>query len=465
MFCFSTITYKETYSASINLKTSDKLLGNFIESAYNIFSNVKSDFNSFSYWYDGLSKGTLTAKYFIEKFVLESSRFSRTARIKEDFIDRIYKFLFGRDPDKEGIKYWTKYINQKIIYYYKNEYPYDYTENEIITLRWNINNSPKVIYDFINKIMESDEFSSRISSMNVKINRNDFISKVNRSDAKSIYNSLNVNFKIKDYSKEILEAKSKAISLQEKLFNDNEPSSSLKNKILNYLGENVQNVALSFYEISTGESFDINGSQLFKAGSTYKVPLNIILYDLVHAGKINLDDLVEYNHAKHYEGGSGFLQNYIVDQVLPAQSFGNLSKQSIINSDNIAANMLITGISKYTSIYGDYGKILGYPLNRDGNDFTTNEMNTFLKRIYYNEDNNPYYKILIEYLKNSSNGVRIGRYIPDKIVASKYGFYQENYHDIAIVYGDKPFILSIFTRNLKNAEKVIADIAKIIYER
>lgn len=395
---------------------------------------------------------------------MESSEFSKNTKLKKDFLDKIYKFLLGRDSDKNGTKYWMKYIDEKIIYYYRKEYPSSYTDDEILTLRWDINNSSKVMYDVVNKIMDSDEFSSRLSLMNIKLNKKDVISKINRSDARSVYNSLSRNFKNKDYSNEILNAKRKAISLQQKLSQKPE-SSSLENRILNYLGENVQNVALSFYEISTGESFDINGDELFKAGSTYKVPLNIVLYDLVQSGKINLNDFVEYNHEKHYEGGSGFLQNDIIDQILPPQSFGELSKRSIINSDNIAANMLITGIGRYTSIYREYGKILGYSLNRDGNDFTTNEMNAFLKRIYYNENNNPYYKTLVEYLKNSSSGVRIGRYIPDKIVASKYGSYQGNYHDIAIVYGDEPFILSIFTRNLKNAEKVIADIAKIIYER
>ena len=127
--------------------------------------------------------------------------------------------------------------------------------------------------------------------------------------------------------------------------------------------------------------------------------------------------------------------------------------------------MLITGINQYTSLYREYGNILGYPLNRIGNMFSTNEMNMFLKKLYYNEKNNLYYKDIIEYLKKSSTGVRIGRYIPESIVANKYGAYQGNYHDIAIVYGDRPFILSIYTKDLSNPETIISNIAKIVYER
>ena len=88
-----------------------------------------------------------------------------------------------------------------------------------------------------------------------------------------------------------------------------------------------------------------------------------------------------------------------------------------------------------------------------------------MKKLYYNEKNNLYYKDIIEYLKKSSTGVRIGRYIPESIVANKYGAYQGNYHDIAIVYGDRPFILSIYTKDLSNPETIISNIAKIVYER
>ena len=105
------------------------------------------------------------------------------------------------------------------------------------------------------------------------------------------------------------------------------------------------------------------------------------------------------------------------------------------------------------------------PLNRTGNLFSTNEMRKFLLKLYENKDNNPYYKNIIQYLKDSSTGVRMGRYIPEGIVANKYGSFQGNYHDIGIVFGDRPFILVIYTKDLSNAEKRISDISKIVYER
>lgn len=463
-FCFFNFGVKKSYGINVVTKTSDNLLGNFVESAYNIFLNRESDFDGFSYWYEMLGNGKVTAKYFVEKFVLESPEFSETTKIKRDFLDKIYRFILGREMDDHSLEYWLNYIDNKILAYYKKDYPSNYTNKEIITLRWDISDSPKVIYDVVNKIIDSGEFAIRVSFMNIKLYSDDVILVSKRSDALGIYNSVSRNFNNVDYSKEVLKEQKTADDLQKKLYT-RPGAQNLKSKILNYLGNNVNNVAVSFYDVSTHEFFDINGDVLFKAGSTHKVPLNIVLYDLVQAGKINLNDTVTYNHEKHYEGGSGVLQNNIVNNMLPPQKFSELSRRSLLNSDNIAANMLITGINQYSNLYREYGKILGYSLDRLGNMFSTNEMNMFLKRIYYNEGNNPNYKKIVEYLKSSSSGVRIRKYIPDNIVASKYGSYQGNYHDVGIVYGNKPFILSIFTRDLKNAESIIANIAKIVYER
>ena len=66
---------------NVMTKTSDKLLGNFVESAYNVLYNRESDLDGFTYWYEMLGTGQATAKEFIKKFVLESG----------EFFERIYR--------------------------------------------------------------------------------------------------------------------------------------------------------------------------------------------------------------------------------------------------------------------------------------------------------------------------------------------------------------------------------------
>ncbi len=461
--CFLDIKVSAS-TMNVMTKTSDKLLGNFIESAYNIFYGRESDLDGFTYWYEMLGTGQVSAKYFVEKFVLESKEFMESTKLKEDFVDKIYQFILGRKPEKDGRQYWLDYIDGRILYVYKNQYPSNVKNSDILTLRWNINDSPNVLYEVVNKMMESPEFSIRVSLMNIKLDKNNVNLPVKRTDALAIFEEVDRDIYIVDNSEKIKKAQEKAAALEEKIYMNSEVQ-VLKNKIVKYLGNNINNVAVSFYDFNTKQGFDINGDVLFKAGSTHKLPLNLVLYDLVQAGKINLNSKVEYVHSKHYEGGSGVFQNQVVNQYLPPQTFRELSRRSLLNSDNIAANMLITGINQYANLYNEYGKILGYPLNRTGNMFSTNEMNTFFKKLYYNKDNNPNYQFIIDNLKNSAAGVRIGRYIPESIVADKYGSYQGNYHDVGLVFGDRPFAISIYTKDLPNAERVIANIAKMAYER
>ena len=173
VFCFLSVVVPKASTVNVVTKTSDKLLGNFIESAYNIFYNRESDLDGFTYWYEMLGSGKASAKYFIEKFVLESSEFSKTTKLKQDFVDKIYRFILGRETDEEGMEYWLNYIDSRILHYYKSEYPPNYTNSEILTLRWNINDSPKVIHDVVNKIISGGEFAIRISFMNIKLYKDD----------------------------------------------------------------------------------------------------------------------------------------------------------------------------------------------------------------------------------------------------------------------------------------------------
>ncbi len=56
----------------------------------------------------------VSARTFIEKFVLESKEFLDSVKLKEEFISKIYRFIFGRDTDKQGKQYWLDYIDGRI---------------------------------------------------------------------------------------------------------------------------------------------------------------------------------------------------------------------------------------------------------------------------------------------------------------------------------------------------------------
>ena len=49
VFCFLSVVVPKASTVNVVTKTSDKLLGNFIESVYNIFYNRESDLDGFTY--------------------------------------------------------------------------------------------------------------------------------------------------------------------------------------------------------------------------------------------------------------------------------------------------------------------------------------------------------------------------------------------------------------------------------
>jgi beta-lactamase class A len=87
-----------------------------------------------------------------------------------------------------------------------------------------------------------------------------------------------------------------------------------------------------------------------------------------------------------------------------------------------------------------------------------------LKLLYKNSSNNQYYNNIIYNMKHTIFHNRIDKYIPESITAHKVGDYEHYVNDIAIVYAHHPYILTIFTNNVSNANEKIAQISKIIYK-
>ena len=67
-------------------------------------------------------------------------------------------------------------------------------------------------------------------------------------------------------------------------------------------------------------------------------------------------------------------------------------------------------------------------------------------------------------MKNTDFHDRIDLYIPHDMVAHKVGDYGNYVNDVAIIYTEKPYILSIYTNGLEDANEIIAHISKIIYD-
>ena len=65
-------------------------------------------------------------------------------------------------------------------------------------------------------------------------------------------------------------------------------------------------------------------------------------------------------------------------------------------------------------------------------------------------------------MKNTIFHDRLDKYLPYEIVAHKIGSYNEYTHDTGIVYSERPYSLSVYTKSI-NPEP-IAKLSKIIYD-
>lgn len=238
-----------------------------------------------------------------------------------------------------------------------------------------------------------------------------------------------------------------------------EEQSNLEAKIKEYLGINSSRVGLAYYDIQSGKSFSINGDKYYNAASTVKVPMNMVLFDMVKEGKININSTVKYNSKTDYEGGTGILQSQKLSKPIALQK---LSDYSIIYSDNIATRMIIRTIGR-SEMKRRFGVKAGHTVPTK-NTITPNEQLTFLKQLYENKNNNSYYTRLIDIMKKTEFHDRLDKYVPQDIVAHKIGNYGSYVNDIGIIYSTKPYIIAVYTEGLANANESIANINKMLYE-
>lgn len=252
-----------------------------------------------------------------------------------------------------------------------------------------------------------------------------------------------------DFEDEIIHS----ISYTEKKINLDD----LENEILKLCGEKICDLGFIYYDLNSGDSIKINEDKQFSAASTVKIPLVMMLYDDFFYGYSNPSDETFYT-ASDYEEGCGVLlgSNSLYEPI----SLSTLGKYSIMYSDNIATNMIFRYISgnfrrtyldNITGVESDYSNMI-----------SPNSMLKILLKLYENKEENPYYDILIDQMKNTIFNDRISSLIPSEIVAHKIGDYDNYINDVGIVYDNNPYIIIFYTEGFEYSE--IGEISKLVYD-
>lgn len=246
--------------------------------------------------------------------------------------------------------------------------------------------------------------------------------------------------------------------VEKKKLSEIELNEAMENLLEQYKGNNE--IGIVYKNFSTGYRYAQEDKHYFTAASTIKVVYAMKIYDRIRNGELSKDADIYYN-PKFLEEGNGQITNntkqdsYKLDYVI---------QNMIQYSDNTATNMLMGNSATASAFVVKYLAELGVILPQaeaQKNRITPAMMEVVWTKLYKERDK---YPELIKYLEDSKEGEWIKEGIPNKKVASKYGALDANYHDTAIVFGDKDYILLIYTNNLRNSGQSIKDIAKKIDE-
>jgi beta-lactamase class A len=126
-----------------------------------------------------------------------------------------------------------------------------------------------------------------------------------------------------------------------------------------------------FIDVETGDYVDINGSKVFPAASTIKLPVLLALFEAVDAGRVRLDETLVVTNAS-IASGSGNLQYYRGAKL----SVLATATKMITISDNTATNMIVKrlgGLAAVNERFRSWGLETTYMKNYMGDFKGTNK--------------------------------------------------------------------------------------------
>ncbi|WP_338823889.1 hypothetical protein MHOCP_20530 [Moorella humiferrea] len=242
--------------------------------------------------------------------------------------------------------------------------------------------------------------------------------------------------------------------------------SSLKKQIEDFLATQPGTYGVYFKDLISGQSFGINADMPLPAASTVKLPTVLFINHLVAQGKLDWQQKLVYNSAADYQGGSGILQFSVKDG--DKLTLRTLTTLAITTSDNIAYNMLRNFVGK-GSIASFMQSLGGQTVFPDGQNLSTaRDMATYLQAALDFAKTNPDGRRLLDDMANGIYNEGIPLMIPAGVtVAHKEGFVWGSPADVGVVFGSRPFIVTVLSQGVEDPDHGfanIATIAKMLYD-
>lgn len=220
------------------------------------------------------------------------------------------------------------------------------------------------------------------------------------------------------------------------------------------------NIGIYVKQLSTGQSAGLNQDRVFYSASIAKLPILYYVQEQINAGQVDLTTKVKYTAdsmsfpGAYVVGGSGSLSKTPDNKEYSVEELINKTAKE---SDNVASNLLSYYVTHQFNddFYQNITAITGSKWDMVTRETTAEVAGKMMEALYEQEG-----YVLESLVSTQFDNQRISKDIAVP-VAHKIGDADDVKHDVAIVYAESPFVLSIFTD--KSSYDEITQIANDVY--
>ena len=225
--------------------------------------------------------------------------------------------------------------------------------------------------------------------------------------------------------------------------------------ITKYIQQNY-NISLVYEDMATGFIYTYKEKTVFYGASLVKLAEALYLYEAASNGDIDLDEKIVYLSSDRMIPARG-MEKYKTGDKIPLKE---IISYALLYSDNASHKIMqrLIGISNLRNYIKDLGANIYF--GDTFGEWSAYDTNMILKRLYtFIKENEELGKELTGWLINDDEQYMVN----SELAAHKYGYYAHWFHDIAIVYENNPYTLSIFTNHgATNYSAVIKNISERI---
>ena len=218
-------------------------------------------------------------------------------------------------------------------------------------------------------------------------------------------------------------------------------------------------IAFSYKNTATGELIEMNETQPMTAGSTYKLPLNMLVVDEVADGKFTLDE--EFDITNTYYEYQGEHDNYVA-AFNGKMTIPDMQRYSLVYSENTPAYALadrLGGMAKARAMFNRYGESkASIKTFSEENKTTTNYYIQVLDYLWKHRDK---YKDLREFIGESFEGQYAKGLLPNIKIEQKPGYVAEALNVDAIMYEETPYLVALYTAGLGGTTPASTEISDV----